>query len=513
VLELKARGYKGAIIHNQGIANPDFLRVAGKAADGMILAASPVTVAEQLPATAAVKQPAMEYVKLYEGKYGPNSRSLFGATAWDGYLLFAQALPIALKAGQPGTPAFRTALRERDGTGEGPLRRLRGLFDVADQPQRHRRTRAGAHHGAGRQLEAGAVTPARFEKESIVRHLWLAVALLVMSATLPAPSAAQTLRIALNQEPDVLDPTSAAASSPPMCSRDVRQAVRSRREPQHRADARHRLSLRGSDTSGPHPAAGISFHNGEKLDAEAVAYTFNRNLTAKGSRRALGLAALGSVEVVDPLTIRLVLKAPNAAFLNRLADFVGIVFAPKAAEADGDKFGLHPVCAGPFAFESRVAQDRIVLRRFPGHWNAGAYHFDEVTYQPMTDPHARIANLQTGAIDLIGFVPPSDIPTVKKDARLKIGIGRQMAYTGIIFNVGRGPAGQLPAGQNALVRQAFDAALDRKALSDVAFDGMFPPTIQPGFQGSPYYIASQPPPPRDLARAKACCSRRGCRYR
>lgn len=112
LLELRARGYKGAIIHNQGIANPDFLRIAGKAADGMILAASPVTVAEQLPATAAVKQPAMDYVKLYEGKHGANTRSLFGATAWDGYLLFAKALPAALKAAQPGTPEFRTALRD-----------------------------------------------------------------------------------------------------------------------------------------------------------------------------------------------------------------------------------------------------------------------------------------------------------------------------------------------------------------------------------------------------------------
>jgi branched-chain amino acid transport system substrate-binding protein len=112
VLELKARGYKGLVIHNQGIANPDFLRVAGKAADGMILAASPVTVAEQLPDGSAMKQPAMDYVRVYEGKYGANSRSLFGASAWDAYLLFAQALPVALKAAQPGTAQFRTALRD-----------------------------------------------------------------------------------------------------------------------------------------------------------------------------------------------------------------------------------------------------------------------------------------------------------------------------------------------------------------------------------------------------------------
>ena len=112
VIELKARGFKGVVVHNMGIANPDFLRVAGKAADGMILAASAVTVAEQLPASNAMKQAAMAYVQLYEGKFGPNSRSVFGAWAWDGFMLLSAALPAALKGGQPGTPAFRAALRD-----------------------------------------------------------------------------------------------------------------------------------------------------------------------------------------------------------------------------------------------------------------------------------------------------------------------------------------------------------------------------------------------------------------
>ena len=112
VLELRNRGYKGLILHNQGIANPDFLRVAGKAADGIILAAAPVTVAEQLPDNADAKAPAMAYVKMYEGKYGPNTRSLFGASAWDAYLLLEKAAPVALKTATPGTAAFRTALRD-----------------------------------------------------------------------------------------------------------------------------------------------------------------------------------------------------------------------------------------------------------------------------------------------------------------------------------------------------------------------------------------------------------------
>lgn len=118
VLELRNRNYPGLLIANQGIANPDFLRVAGKAAEGVVLASSPVTVAEQLPANHPMREGAMAFVKVYEAKWGANTRNLFGATAWDAYLLFASAVPNALKAGQPGTAAFRTAIR--DGIENGP---------------------------------------------------------------------------------------------------------------------------------------------------------------------------------------------------------------------------------------------------------------------------------------------------------------------------------------------------------------------------------------------------------
>ncbi len=118
VLELRNRNYHGMLIANQGIANLDFLRVAGKSAEGVVLASSPVTVAEQLPDNHPMKAGAMAFVKVYEAKWGANTRNLFAATAWDAYLLFAQAVPGALKLGQPGTAAFRTALR--DGIENGP---------------------------------------------------------------------------------------------------------------------------------------------------------------------------------------------------------------------------------------------------------------------------------------------------------------------------------------------------------------------------------------------------------
>ena len=112
IIELRARGYTGPIYTVQGIAGPDALRVGGHALDGVMFSAVPVLVAEQMPDSDPVKKPALTYIHAYEGKYGAGSRSLFGATLWDSVLLLEAAAPGALKAAAPGTPAFRTALRD-----------------------------------------------------------------------------------------------------------------------------------------------------------------------------------------------------------------------------------------------------------------------------------------------------------------------------------------------------------------------------------------------------------------
>ncbi|MCK6426160.1 MAG: ABC transporter substrate-binding protein [Burkholderiaceae bacterium] len=109
---LAERGYKGRMYQTHGVANNDFLRVGGKAVEGTFLPAGPVLVADQLPANHPVKKSAQNYVQKYETAYGKGSVSTFGAHAWDAGLLMAAAVPVALKKAQPGTPAFRAALRD-----------------------------------------------------------------------------------------------------------------------------------------------------------------------------------------------------------------------------------------------------------------------------------------------------------------------------------------------------------------------------------------------------------------
>ena len=109
---LAERGYTGKLYQTHGVANNDFLRVGGKSVEGTFLPAGPVLVAEQLPASHPLKKSAQNYVQKYEAAYGKGSVSTFGAHAWDAGLLMTAAVPVALKKAQPGTPAFRAALRD-----------------------------------------------------------------------------------------------------------------------------------------------------------------------------------------------------------------------------------------------------------------------------------------------------------------------------------------------------------------------------------------------------------------
>src|SRR5262249_52984945 len=97
----------------------------------------------------------------------------------------------------------------------------------------------------------------------------------------------------------------------------------------------------------------VKFHDGEPLDAEAAKFSLERHMTTTGSFRKPELAPVDRVDVVDPLTVRIVLKTPFAPLIAQLTDRAGMMVSPKAARAAGDRFGLHPVCAGPYKFVER----------------------------------------------------------------------------------------------------------------------------------------------------------------
>jgi peptide/nickel transport system substrate-binding protein len=253
----------------------------------------------------------------------------------------------------------------------------------------------------------------------------------------------------------------------------------------------------------------VKFQDGTGMDAEAVKYSLERHLTMQGSSRRAELAGMDHVEVVDPLTVRVVLKTPNAPFLAQLTDRAGMIVSPTAAKAAGKDFGAHPVCAGPFKFTERVAQDRIVLDRFPDYWNASAIHFSRVVYQPIADSSVRLANLQAGAIDLSEQIVPSDVDAVKNNPKLKLVVSDGLGYQGIDFNIAHGPRANTPIGQDARVRKAFELSIDRDALVKVVYNGLYAPVAQPLPPGSPFYDPRVVPAARDVAAAKVLLAQAG----
>ncbi len=106
------RGYRGRVYQTYGIANREFLKIAGKDAEGAVFAAGGVLVAPQLDAANPIRKVALESIKSYESAYGQDSMNVFSANAFDASLLLQAALPGALTKAKPGTEAFRLALRD-----------------------------------------------------------------------------------------------------------------------------------------------------------------------------------------------------------------------------------------------------------------------------------------------------------------------------------------------------------------------------------------------------------------
>src|SRR6476469_294718 len=109
---LRERGYKGLIYQTHGAASMDFIRIAGAAADGVLMASGPVMDPEDHTDSALTKKPGLALNTAYEGKYGPNSRSQFAGHSYDAFLVLERVIPVALKKAKPGTPEFREAIRQ-----------------------------------------------------------------------------------------------------------------------------------------------------------------------------------------------------------------------------------------------------------------------------------------------------------------------------------------------------------------------------------------------------------------
>ena len=329
---------------------------------------------------------------------------------------------------------------------------------------------------------------------------------------IPLASQAQNLRIGLAEDPDALDPTLART----FVGRIVFSALCDKL-----IDVDEKLNIvpqlaTGYEWSPDGKAltlklrSGVTFHDGEKFDAAAVKFNIERHKTMQGSNRSGELRPVASVDVIDPATVRLNLSAPFAPLLAALADRAGMMVSPKAAQATGANFASAPVCAGPYKFVERVAQDRIVFEKYANYWNKEAIHFNRIIYTPIPDATVRLANLRSGQLDFIERVASSDIAKLNTESRFKISKITEIGYQGITINTGKSDRAQAnPLGRDPRVREAFELSLDRQGIVQVVMDGEAMAGNQWVAPGSAFYAKNAPIPKRDVNRAKALLKEAG----
>lgn len=319
------------------------------------------------------------------------------------------------------------------------------------------------------------------------------------------PSAAQTLRVGLDEDPTVLDP----AQSGNLGEREVFAALCDKLVD---IDPKGNIvpKLATSWTLAPDAKSitlslrkGVVFHDGEPFNAAAVKFNIDRAKSLEQSRRKSELGPVDSVDVVDDYTVRFNLKQPYAPLLAQLSDRSGMMVSPKAAQAmSAADFGAHPVCSGPFSFVERVPQERVVVKKFDKYYDAANIHFDQITYITMPDSVVRFSNVQSGQLDIANGILATDIKRGEADPRIKMYSTPGLGFDFLHINMGSAPRNTGPISTNAKLREALELSIDRKALVQAVSGGVYLVGNQPVPPTSKFYLKDMPVPGRDIEKAK-----------
>ncbi|OZI29175.1 ABC transporter substrate-binding protein [Bordetella genomosp. 1] len=335
--------------------------------------------------------------------------------------------------------------------------------------------------------------------------LALAAAGLLASGVAAAQS---TLRIGLQDDPDVLDPARARTFVgrivfASLCDRlvditpDLKFVPQLAESWETGADGKTlTFKLRKN----------AFYHDGSAVDAASVKANLERAMSLPDSNRKSELSSVASVAAPDAQTVVLTLKSPDASLLSQLSDRAGMMISPASFDKDP---GSKPVCSGPYQFKERVQNDRIVLEKFPKYWDAASYHFDRVVFTPIPDATVRLNNLRSGGLDIVERIAPSDAKAVKEDRNLVLASVTGLGFQSFAVNIGNGERAKTPLAKDARVRQALELAIDRDVINQVVGEGMFQPAHQPFPPASFAFDKSVEHAGRDPKKAQALLKEAG----
>jgi peptide/nickel transport system substrate-binding protein len=211
---------------------------------------------------------------------------------------------------------------------------------------------------------------------------------------------------------------------------------------------------------------GIRFHDGTAFDAEAVKFNFERMLDPTHPNHDTGPFPLAfffeqieRIEILDPLTVRFVLRESFAPFLSNLAYPTGFMVSPTAVRRWGPDYGRHPSGTGPFRFGDWQAGRRVQLLRFEDYHGVPA-RLDALMFRPVTDPMTRVAELMAGGVDVALELSPDNVAAFRssKEYRVVEATGPHLWF--VILNTRDGPLADVR------VRRAVNHAIDKRTLVD-----------------------------------------------
>lgn len=226
--------------------------------------------------------------------------------------------------------------------------------------------------------------------------------------------------------------------------------------------------------------SGVKFQDGTDFNADAVKVNLDRASDENNHLKRYNLFKhIATTEVVDPTTVKITLKQPFSAFINILAHPAAAMISPTALKKYGKEIGFHPVGTGPYQFVTWNQTDFVKVKKWEGYWKQGYPKLDSITWRPIVDNNTRAAMLQTGEANFAFPIPYEQAKRLEKNSKLDLVSTPSIMQRYISFNVTQKPF------DNPKVREAINYAINRQALSKVAFagyatpaTGIVPPSIE-----------------------------------
>ena len=227
---------------------------------------------------------------------------------------------------------------------------------------------------------------------------------------------------------------------------------------------------------------GIKFHDGTPLNAEAVAFTFNRVRDPEiASPSRSTVVAVDDVVAIDEYTVEFRMKEVFSPLLGSLtSEYLGII-SPTAVEKYGEDFGQNPVGSGPFKFKEWVPGERITLERNdeyinhrPYNTNKGAPYLEELVFRNIPEEQTQIAALETGEINLMQM-PAQQMQRFENDDNYELHIPEQSSsimYIEFSIIEEDGKLEFMAPFDDLRVRQAVAHAVDADTIIERVLQGL-----------------------------------------